>query len=416
MVLNYIWVGFFLIAFFVGLTKLLAYHDYSVFEQMITAAFDMAGTAFELAIGLTGILAFWLGFMKIGEKGGAINKISWLIGPFFNKIFPEVPKNHPANGAMIMNFSANMLGLDNAATPLGLKAMENLQELNPEKKKASNAQIMFLVLNTSGLTLIPVSVMTYRGIEGAASPADIFIPILLATFCSSIVGFFTVAIIQKINLFNKVVLSYLLILLAAFIGFVYFLVNLSEADLKIVSGVGAYLTIFSIIVWFLILGLIRKINIYETFIEGAVDGFKVAIKIIPYLVAILVAIAVFRASGAMDFFVSGIEWSYVFIASIFSENPPTEFIEGLPTAIMKPLSGSGARGMMIDSFQTHGVDSFVGRLTSVFQGSTETTFYVLAVYFGSVGIRNSRYAIACGLLADLAGIIAAIFFTYLFFG
>lgn len=409
MVLNIIWVAFFLIAFFLGLGKLVFLHDTQVFNSMVKATFDMSKVGFEISLGLTGVLTLWLGIMKIGEKGGAVQVLAKLVQPLFNRIFPEIPKNHPVFGSMILNFAANMLGLDNAATPMGLKAMKELQELNPQKDTASNAQILFLVLNTSGLTLIPVSIMVYRAQQGAANPSDVFIPILLTTFFSTLVGLITVAIVQKINLFNKVVMSYLVgLCLLVFLVIVYFS-SLPQSQIETVSNVSANVILFGIISTFIIMAVLKKVNVYESFIEGAREGFDVAIKIIPYLVAILVAIGVFRASGAMDILVHGVGWSFAKMGM------NTDFIEALPTALMKPLSGSGARGMMVDAMQTHGADSFIGRLACTFQGATDTTFYIIAVYFGSVSIKNTRHAIACGLIADFTAIIAGILIAYLFF-
>lgn len=409
MALNYIWIFFFLTAFLVALIKLFFFGDTQVFNDLIKATFDMAETGFTISIGLTGVLTLWLGLMKIGEKGGIINVFSRLIGPFFQKLFPELPKNHPASGSIMMNIAANMLGLDNAATPIGLKAMQQMQELNPQKDRASNAQIMFLVLNTSGLTLIPISIMVYRAQLGAANPSDIFIPILLATYFSTIAGLISVSIYQKINLINKVVLSYLGGLTAIIIGIIWYFSSLPKEQITEISSLFANFILFSIIIGFILLAAIKKVNVYTSFIEGAKEGFSVAIKIIPYLIAILVAIGVFRASGAMDYFIDGLSW---FFAQLGIN---TDFIEALPTALMKPLSGSGARGMMVEAMKVHGVDSFVGRVASTVQGATDTTFYIIAVYFGSVGIKNTRYAIICGLIADFAGIVAAITIAYLFF-
>ncbi len=410
MALNYIWIGFFLISFVTALIRLIFFHDISIFGEMLDSTFSMAKTGFELSLGLTGVLSLWLGIMKIGEKGGIVKIISRLIGPLFSRLFPGLPKNHPAISSMVMNIAANMLGLDNAATPMGLKAMEQMQEVNETKDTASDAQIMFLVLNTSGLTLIPISVMVYRAQAGAANPADIFIPILLATYFSTIVGLTTVAIYQRINLFNKVILAYLGGASAFIFLAIYYFSSLPQDQLQQVSNVASSLILFSIIVSFIVLALRKKVNVYEAFIEGAKDGFGVAVKIIPYLIGILVAIGVFRASGAMDFIIDGIKY---FVEAM---GVNSEFVKGLPTAFMKPLSGSGARGMMVEAMNTYGVDSFGGRLAATLQGTTDTTFYVLAVYFGSVGIRKTRYAVTCGLLADLGGIIAAIFIAYWFFG
>ena len=410
MALNYIWIAFFLIAFITGLIKLIFFQDTGVFTLMMNSTFDMAKTGFEISLGLTGVITFWLGLMKVGEKGGIVNILARIVGPFFRKLFPEIPDKHPAIGSMIMNFASNMLGLDNAATPLGLKAMNELQKLNPKKDTASNAQIMFLVLNTSGLTLIPINVMVYRAQLGAANPSDIFIPILLATFFSTIAGLLITSAYQKINLLNKVVVTYLGGLSVLIAGIIYFFSTIPQSEISIVSTVSSNLILFSIIAAFITLALIKKVNVYETFIEGAKEGFSIAIKIIPYLVAILVSIGVFRASGAMDLIVEGIGRSVEYLGI------NSDFVAALPTAFMKPLSGSGARGMMIEAMNTYGADSFVGRLASTFQGTTDTTFYIIAVYFGSVSIRNTRHAVTCGLVADLAGIIAAIFIAYLFFG
>lgn len=409
MVLNYIWVAFFLIAFVVGLIKLIFFGDVEVFPQMMGSTFDMAKMGFEISLGLTGVMTLWLGLMKVGEKGGVIRIMAKVVGPLFSKLFPDIPKGHPATGSILMNIAANMLGLDNAATPLGLKAMDQLQDINPKKDTASNPMIMFLVLNTSGLTLIPISIMVYRAQLGAVDPSDIFLPILLATFFSTMVGIISVSLFQKLNLLNKVVLTYLggFTLLVASI--IWYFSIIPQEQIEVISSVSSNVILFSIITSFIGLALYRKVNVYEAFIDGAKDGFKIAIKIIPYLVAILVAIGVFRASGAMDFLVNGVGW-LVSMAGINSD-----FVPALPTAFMKPLSGAGARGMMVDAMNTFGPDSFVGRLASTFQGSTDTTFYVLAVYFGSVGIKKTRYAVTCGLIADFAGILAAIFIAYLFF-
>ncbi len=409
MALNYIWIAFFIIAFVVGLIRLLFFGDTEVFQNMVNGTFDSAKTGFEISLGLTGVLTLWLGLMNVGEKGGVIKIFSKLVGPFFAKLFPEVPKDSPAIGSMMMNVSANMLGLDNAATPMGLKAMQELQDINPQKDTASNAQIMFLVLNTSGLTILPISIMVYRAQLGAANPSDIFIPILLATFFSTIAGLIAVAIYQKINLFNKVILAYLGGLSAIIAGIIWYFSTLPKEDITVISSVTSNFLLFSIIILFILLAIRKKVNVYETFIEGAKEGFSVAVKIIPFLVAILVAIGVFRASGAMDFLIEGAR--HVFAALGVN----TDFIEALPTALMKPLSGSGARGMMVDAMDTYGADSFVGRVASTVQGATDTTFYIIAVYFGSVGIKKTRYAVTCGLIADFTGIIAAILMAYLFF-
>jgi spore maturation protein SpmA len=409
MVLNYIWVAFFLIALVVGLFRLIFLHDTEIFTTMVNSTFEMAKVGFEISLGLTGVLTLWLGLMRVGEKGGVIKALAKVVRPFFNRLFPEIPRDHPVHGSMIMNFAANMLGLDNAATPLGLKAMQELQELNPEEDTASNAQIMFLVLNTSGLTLIPISIMVYRAQLGAANPTDIFIPILLATFFSTLVGLIAVAVVQRINLFDKVVLAYLGGLIGVVGATIWYFSSLPQAQVETVSNVVANVMLFGVISAFIALAMIRRVNVYEAFIEGAKEGFPVVIKIIPYLVAILVAIGVFRASGTMDFLVAGVG------SAVGALGINTDFIEALPTALMKPLSGSGARGMMVDAMQTYGADSFVGRLASTFQGATDTTFYIIALYFGSVGVRKTRYAVTCGLIADFAGIIAAIFIAYLFF-
>jgi spore maturation protein SpmA len=409
MALNYIWVGFFLIAFITGLVKLLFWGDMTVFPAMVDSLFSMAETGATISLGYIGLMTLWLGIMKIGEAGGVVNFMARLVAPFFTRIFPEVPKGHPAYGSMMMNFAANMLGLDNAATPLGLKAMNHLQELNPNKETASNAQIMFLVLNTSGLTIIPISVITLRAANGAVNPTDIFVPILIATYVASLAGLLAVAIVQKLNLFAPVVFAYLGGASALIGGMTYYFGTLSPEAIQQQSTLIAAIVIFLLIVVFVLSAVIANINVYETFIEGAKDGFGVTIKIIPFLVGMLVAIGVFRASGAMREIVNGVAW----IVGMLGFN--TDFVDALPTAIMKPLSGSGARGMAVEAMQSYGVDSFVGRLACVFQGSTETTFYTLAVYFGAVGVRRTRYTVTCGLIADAAGIIAAIFVAYLFF-
>jgi len=409
MALNYIWIFFFVVAFIVALLKVIFTGDTTIFSDMMNSTFDMAKTGFEISLGLTGVLTLWMGIMKIGEKGGVVNIFSKLIGPFFNKLFPELGKNHPAYGSIMMNIAANMLNLDNAATPIGLKAMEEMQETNPKKDTASNAQIMFLVLNTSGLTLIPVSIMVYRAQLGAANPADIFIPVLLATFFSTIAGLISVAWFQKINLLDKTILAYLGGLTALVAGIIWIFSGMDKDQIATVSNFASNLILFSVIILFIVLGIRKRVNVYEAFIEGATDGFKTAVKIIPYLVAILVAIGVFRTSGALDWFISGISWCFRTIGI------NTDFVEALPTALMKPLSGSGARGMMVDVMKNYGADSFVGRVASTVQGATDTTFYILAVYFGAVGIKKTRYAVVCGLIADFAGIIAAILMAYLFF-
>jgi spore maturation protein SpmA len=409
MVLNFIWIGFFLVAFGVAAVKLLFLGDTEVFSAMVTATFDMSETAFEISIGLTGVLTLWLGLMRVGEKGGMIAVLSKVVRPFFHRIFPEIPRDHPVHGSMVMNFAANMLGLDNAATPLGLKAMQELQELNPSDDTASNAQIMFLVLNTSGLTLIPISVMVYRAQMGAANPSDVFLPILITTFFSTMAGLISVAVVQRINLFDKVVMAYLGGLTAFIAGIILYFSRLPQEQVASLSTLIANVLLFGVITVFILMAAVRRVNVYEAFIEGAKEGLPVVIKIIPYLVAILVGIGVFRASGAMDMLVAGIGWGFAAVGM------NTDFIEALPTALMKPLSGSGARGMMVDAMQTHGADSFIGRLTSTFQGSTDTTFYIIALYFGSVSIRNTRHAVVCGLIADGTAIVAGILVGYLFF-
>lgn len=409
MVLNYIWILFFLIAFVIATIKLVFMGDTAVFPELVNSTMAMSKTAFEISIGLTGAMSLWLGFMRIGEQAGAITRLAKLVNPFFTRLFPEIPPHHPAIGAMLMNFSANMLGLDNAATPLGLKSMKALQELNPNKDTASNAQIMFLVLNASGLTLIPISIMVYRVQMGAGNPADIFLPTLLATFFSTMAGLIAVAIYQKINLFDKVILSYLggvSLVVGLIIG--YFLGLPQEQIGKISSIVGNFI-LFGVLTLFIVLAIKEKINVYETFIEGAKEGFETATKVIPYLVAMLVGIGVFRACGAMDLLLKAITYA------LDAANINANFVPALPTALMKPLSGSGARGMMLDAMKTYGADSFVGRLVCIMQGSADTTFYIVAVYFGSVGVRNSRYAIPCGLIADAVGMVAAIGLAYLFF-
>lgn len=410
MVLNYIWVSFFILAFVIALARMVFMGDMEVFPAMMNSTFDSSKTAFEISLGLTGVLSLWLGIMKIGERGGVINVLARMLSPVFSKVFPDIPKGHPVTGSIFMNMAANMLGLDNAATPLGLKAMEQLQELNTRKDTATNPMIMFLVLNTSGLTLIPVSIMVYRSQLGAAQPTDIFIPILLATFFSTIAGLTITSIYQKINLLNKVMLFTLGGMAAIVSLIIWGFGQMSKDTMNVVSTSVANILLMTIIVLFIFAGLRKKVNVYDAFIEGAKDGFTTAVRIIPYLVAILVGIGVFRASGAMDMLVDGIGWC---VSAVGGDN---QFVGALPTALMKPLSGSGARGMMVDAMTTYGADSFVGRLSCVFQGSTDTTFYILAVYFGSVNIRYTRHAVACGLLADLAGVVAAIAIAYMFFG
>lgn len=409
MVLNYIWIGFIIIAFVIALVKLIFLGDVTVFPALIDSTFASSKTAFEISLGLTGVLSLWLGIMKIGERGGVVNVLARALSPVFTRLFPDIPKGHPVTGAIFMNIAANMLGLDNAATPLGLKAMEQLQTLNPNKETATNPMIMFLVLNTSGLTLIPISIMVYRAQLGAAQPTDVFIPILLATFFSTVAGIIITSIYQRINLLNRTMLLTLggmaLVVGAIIWGFG----QLDKDQMNIVSTSVANILLMTIIVAFVLAGMKHHINVYDAFVEGAKEGFTTAVRIIPYLVAILVAIGLFRASGAMDMLINGVAT----LVKALGGN--SDFVGALPTALMKPLSGSGARGMMVDAMTTYGADSFVGRLSCIFQGSTDTTFYILAVYFGSVGIRNMRHAVPCGLLADLAGVIAAIGIAYLFF-
>lgn len=409
MVLNYIWIFFFAVAFFVALYRLLFEGDTEVFGAIIKSTFEMSKTGFEISLGLTGVLTLWMGIMKIGERGGAVGVMSRLISPFFRRLFPELPKDSPAHGSIMMNLAANMLGLDNAATPMGLKAMQQMQEVNPRKQVASNAQIMFLVLNTSGLTIVPVSIMVYRAQMGAANPTDIFIPILIATYFSTLVGLIAVAAWQRINLLDKVILSYLVGVSLVIGAVIWYFSSLDKEALTVASNLASNLILFGIIISFIGMAAWRKINVYDAFIDGAKDGFATAVKIIPYLIAILVAIGVFRASGAMDLLMNGI----VSLVERLGFN--ADWVNALPVALMKPLSGSGARGMMIDTMNTFGADSFAGRLASTFQGATDTTFYIIAVYFGAVGIKNTRYAIPCGLIADFAGIIAAVVVAYLFF-
>lgn len=409
MVLNYIWIAFFLTAFIVAVVRLIFLGDTEVFPAIINSTFDSSKTAFEISLGLTGVLSLWMGIMRIGEQGGVIGVFSRLLRPLFTKLFPEIPKGHPVTGSIFMNLAANMLGLDNAATPLGLKAMEGLQELNPKKDTASNPMIMFLVLNTSGLTLIPISIMVYRAQLGAAQPTDVFVPILLATFFSTLAGIIAVSLYQRINLLNRTILLFLGGTSLVIAGIIYFFSMLSRQQIDIYSTTTANVFLFVIIIGFIVAGMRKKINVYDAFVEGAKEGFTTAVRIIPYLVAILVAIGVFRASGCMDYLIKGIA-NLVNLCGINSD-----FVGALPTALMKPLSGSGARGLMVDAMNTYGADSFVGRLSCIFQGSTDTTFYILAVYFGSVGVVRTRHAVPCGLLADLAGIIAAILICYLFF-
>ena len=409
MVLNYIWVAFFIIAFVIAVIKLVFMGDYDVFPAMMDSTFASSKTAFEISLGLTGVLSLWLGIMKIGEKGGIIDVFARMLSPIFTKLFPDIPKGHPVTGSIFMNISANMLGLDNAATPLGLKAMEQLQELNTKKDTASNPMIMFLVLNTSGLTLIPISILVYRAQMGAAQPTDVFVPILLATFFSTLAGIVVTSLYQRINLINKTILLTLGGLSLAVAAIIWGFSQMDKDRMNLVSTSVANIMLMTIIIGFIVAGLRKKVNVYDAFIEGAKEGFQTAVRIIPYLIAILVGIGVFRASGAMDMIVDGVRWT------VETCGANSDFVGALPTALMKPLSGSGARGMMVDAMTTYGADSFIGRMSCIFQGSTDTTFYILAVYFGSVGIRYTRHAVTCGLLADLAGIIAAIFICYLFF-
>ncbi len=409
MALNYIWIGFFLIAFVVALAKVLFLGDTTVFNAIVQSTFDSAETAFKLSIGLTGVLTLWLGIMKVGENGGVINALSRLLSPVFCRLFPDIPKGHPVNGSIFMNLSANMLGLDNAATPLGLKAMKELQELNKDKDTASNPMIMFLVLNTSGLTIIPISIMMYRSQMGATQPTDVFVPILIATFCSTLAGLIAVSVYQRINLLNRSIIIFLGIVSLFIAGIMYLFAGLDKDTMNTYSTLIANIILFTIIIIFIVSAMIKKINVYESFIEGAKDGFNTAIKIIPYLVAILVAVGVFRASGAMDYIIDGIA-AFVSMLGVNSD-----FVPALPTALMKPLSGSGARGLMVEAMEHYGADSFVGHTVSIMQGATDTTLYILAVYFGSVGIRKTRHALPCGLIADFTGIVAAIVISYFFF-
>lgn len=410
MVLNYIWLAFFLTAFAVASVRLIFFGDTTVFPDIINSTFASSKTAFEISLGLTGVLSLWLGIMKIGEMGGAVNWFARILSPLFSKLFPDIPKGHPVTGSIFMNLAANMLGLDNAATPLGLKAMEGLQELNPRKDTASNPMIMFLVLNTSGLTIIPISIMVYRAQMGAAQPTDVFVPILLATFFSTLAGIITVSLYQRINLLNRTILLFLGGASLFIAGIIWFFTTLSRQQIDTYSTTTANVFLFVIIIGFIIAGMRKRINVYDAFVEGAKEGFTTAVRIIPYLVAILVGIGVFRASGCMDYLIQGVAK----LTELCGIN--SDFVGALPTALMKPLSGSGARGLMVDAMSTYGADSFIGRMACVFQGSTDTTFYILAVYFGSVGITRTRHAVPCGLLADLAGVLAAIFICYLFFG
>lgn len=409
MALNYIWIFFFVVAFVIGLVKLIFLGDVAIFSQMMNSSFEMAKTGFEISIGLTGVLTLWMGFMKIGERGGVVKIFSRFVGPFFNKLFPSLGKEHPAYGSIMMNIAANMLNLDNAATPMGLKAMKEMQETNPTKETASDAQIMFLVLNASGLTIIPISIMVYRAQLGAVNPSDIFIPVLLATFFATLAGLMAVAWHQKINLIDKTIISYIGGLTLFIAGIIWYFSGLPKDQIQTISSVSSNLLIFSIIIGFMLLAFRRKVNVYDAFIEGAKDGFHTAVMIIPYLIAILVAIGIFRTSGAMEWFISGIAWCFQQLGI------NTDFIPALPTAMMKSLSGSGSRGMMVDVMKMYGADSFVGRVACTIQGSSDTTFYILAVYFGSVGVKNTRYALTCALIADFVGAVAAILMAYMFF-
>lgn len=409
MVLNYIWIAFFLIAFVIALIKLVFWGDVAVFPAIMNSTFDTAKTAFEISLGLTGVLSLWLGVMKIGEKAGVVDGMARVLSPVFSRLFPDVPKNHPVYGNIFMNLSANMLGLDNAATPLGLKAMEGLQALNPRKDTASNPMIMFLVLNTSGLTIIPVSIMVYRAQLGAAQPTDVFVPLLIATFFSTLAGIVVTSLYQRINLLQPILLATLGGMSLAVVTLIWGFSQLDSMMMNLVGTTTANVLLFTIIISFVVAGLRKRLNVYDAFVEGAKGGFETAVRIIPYLVAMLVGIGVFRASGAMDWLIEGVAWL------VRQTGLDSEWVAALPTALMKPLSGSGARGMMVDAMTTYGADSFVGRLSCIFQGSTDTTFYILAVYFGAVGVTRTRHAVTCGLAADLAGICAAIGVCYLFF-
>ena len=409
MALNYIWIAFIVVAFFVALLQMIFFGNISIFNDVLQSIFGSAKSGFEISLGLTGILTFWMGILKIAEHGGALKVLSRMVAPFFTRIYPEIPKDHPALSSIFLNMSANMLGLDNAATPMGLQAMKEMQELNPKKDTASNPMIMFLVLNTAGIVLVPMTVMMYRTQLGAVNPADVFLPIIVATLCAFITGLITVSVIQKINLFNRVVMGVLAGLVGFVIGLVYFFSTLSQEQITAYSSFSAAFIILSIIVIFVLMAVKKKVNVYNSFIEGAKEGFQVAVGIIPYLVAMLVAIGMFRASGTLDLLIDGIRY----LVALTGVN--TDFVEALPTAFMKPLSGSGARGMMIETMTRYGADSFVGRLSCIIQGSTDTTFYILAVYFGSVKVTNTRYAVMAGLFADFVGITAAILLGYLFF-
>lgn len=408
MVLNYLWVLFFLVSFVIAIIKMVA-GETQVITDMVNSTFDMSKTAFEISLGLTGVMTLWLGLMKVGEAGGAIKLITKIVGPFFSRLFPEIPKDHPAMGSILMNFSANMLGLDNAATPLGLKAMKEIQSLNPQPERASNAMIMFLTINTAGLTIIPVSILAFRTQAGAVNPTDIFLPLLIATYSSLVISVFILALIQKINLFDKVLLAYFVGIISLIAGLVYVIRSFPLEKMNQIIDVSGNLIIMTIIVLFIALAFFKKVNVYETFIDGAKEGFQVSITIIPYLVAMLVGIGLLRSSGTMDIVTQGISNLVAWIGM------DTSFTDALPVAFMKPFSGSGARGLMVDAMNEYGADSFTGRLSCIMNGATDTTFYILALYFGSVGVKNTRYAAGIGLLADFIGITLAIFLAYLFF-
>ena len=408
--LNFIWVGFFVVAFFAAILQMILFGDADIFARLMKAAFNMAQTGFEISLGLVGVMTFWLGIMKIGEQGGFLHLLIRFMEPFLKKLFPDIPAKHPAFGAMLMNFAANMLGLDNAATPLGLKAMKELQSINPEQDTASDSQILFLVINTSSVTLFPVAIFTYRAQQGAADPTDIFIPILIATFISSLVGLISVSLYHKINLMDRVIISYLGGIAVFLGGVMFYFTQLDQSSMQKQSSIVSNFLLFSVIIIFISGAVLRKVNVYDAFIDGAKDGFKTVVTIIPYLIGMLVAIGVFRASGALDMLLNLIR------QGVSASGLDARFVESLPTALMKPLSGSGSRGMMVDAMQTYGADSFTGRLSSTIQGSTETTFYVIALYFGSIKVRHTRHAITCGLIADAGGIVAAIILAYIFFG
>ncbi|MBW8371723.1 MAG: spore maturation protein [Thiobacillus sp.] len=408
--LNALWIGFILVAFLIASFKLLVLGDVGIFAALVKALFDSSKAAFEIALGLTGVMALWLGVMKIGERAGMLELLTRGLAPLFRRLFPEVPANHPALGAMTMNMGANMLGLDNAATPLGIKAMQELQKLNPSSDTASDAQILFLVINTASVTLLPVTIFTYRAQLGAADPTDVFVPLLITTYIGTLIGLFVTGFFQRLYLWNRVTMAYLGGATALIGGLVLYFGSLDSAAMTRQSSILSNVLLFGIVATFLLMAVRRRVNAYEAFIEGAKEGFHTAVTIIPYLVAMLVAIAVFRASGALDLLMGAIR------GAVLTLGYDARWVDGLPTALMKPFSGSGARAMMIDTMQTHGADSFAGRLASIVQGSTETTFYVLAVYFGAVGIKRVRHAVACGLIADVAGILAAIGMAYLFFG